>query len=115
MAAKRSRKRVSKTREHELSAAAKQVDRDERRAIVDQAKAAKRHHDRLRDLFAELQAERQRQGLSLSALAEASGMDKARLSRLENAKYPNVTMETIERYAQALGKDLRIELVDRAA
>lgn len=34
--------------------------------------------------------------------------------RLENADRPNVTMETIERYATALGKDVVIKLVDDA-
>jgi len=115
MVQRKSNKSVSKEKQRELSAAAERIDREERNAIVDQAKTIKRHHDRLRIIFAELQAERQRQGLSLTDLAEATGMDKARLSRLENAKYPNVTIETIERYAEALGKAIRIEIVDEAA
>jgi DNA-binding Xre family transcriptional regulator len=107
--------RVSDARQRALSAAAEAIDRDERDAIIAQGRAIKRHHDRLRAVFAQLQTERQRQGLSLAAIAEASGIDKARLSRLENARYPNVTIETLERYAQALGKEIRIELVDPAA
>jgi DNA-binding Xre family transcriptional regulator len=115
MVQRRSNKSVSKEKQRELSAAAEKIDREERDAIVDQAKTIKGHHDRLRVIFAKLQAERERQALSLTDLAAATGIDKARLSRLENAKYPNVTIETIDRYAQALGKAIRIEIVDEAA
>ena len=110
-----SRATVSEAKQHELSAVARQVDQEEKEAILAQGRAIKRHHDRLRAVFTELQAERKRQHMSLAAVAEISGIDKARLSRLENASHPNVTIDTIERYAKALNKEIRIELVDPAA
>lgn len=65
-------------------------------------------------VFRDLQAERQKQGVTLAQLAERSGIDKARLSRLENDPFPNVTIDTLERLAAALGKDLVITLKDAA-
>ena len=53
-----------------------------------------------------LKAERERQGLSLSDVSERSGLDPAAISRLENGKQANPTIDTILRYADALGKEL---------
>jgi transcriptional regulator with XRE-family HTH domain len=49
---------------------------------------------------------------SRADVAQRSGIDKARLSRLENAKFPNVTIDTVERYAEALGKQVVVGLAD---
>jgi transcriptional regulator with XRE-family HTH domain len=49
---------------------------------------------------------RRRSGLSLADLAKRTGIDKAYLSRLENAQQGNTTLETLRRVAQALGKEL---------
>lgn len=106
---------VSDAKRRELNAAADRIDREEKASIIAQGKAIKQRHDRLRAIFAQLKAERQHQALSLADVASASGIDKARLSRLENATYPNVTLDTLERYAAAVGKQIRIELVDPAA
>jgi helix-turn-helix protein len=40
--------------------------------------------------------------LSLDAVAEASGLDKAYLSRLENGKVINPTVDSLFRYASAI-------------
>ena len=40
-------------------------------------------------------AERERQGLSLSAVSERSGIDRATLSKLETGKVPNPTVNTL--------------------
>ncbi len=53
-----------------------------------------------------LKAERERRGLSLSDVSERSGIDPAAISRLENGKQANPTIDTILRYADALGKEL---------
>jgi transcriptional regulator with XRE-family HTH domain len=41
--------------------------------------------------------------LRLGDLAELSGIDKASLSRLENGFYPDPTVNTLARYASAIG------------
>lgn len=51
-----------------------------------------------------LKQERLRAGLSLADVARSSGMDRAALSRLENGLQPNPTLDTLYRYAAALGK-----------
>ncbi len=51
-----------------------------------------------------LKRERQRSGLSISDIAERSGLDRAVISRLENGKQDNPTVATLMRYAAAIGK-----------
>ena len=65
----------------------------------------------LRLATAELRAERERQGLSLSEVAKRAGMDPAVLSRLEN-KGGNPTLETLCKVATALGKEIVCSLRD---
>jgi len=59
-----------------------------------------------------LKQERQRQGLSLADMNARSGIDRSTLSRLENDDDPNVTMNTLMRYAQAVGKTVLVQLED---
>jgi transcriptional regulator with XRE-family HTH domain len=59
-----------------------------------------------------LKAERERLGLSLADVADRSGIERSNLSRLENESESNPTIATLTRYADALGKDLFIGLVD---
>jgi len=47
---------------------------------------------------------RQRSGISVSEVAERSGLDRAVVSRLENGKQDNPTIATLMRYAAAIGK-----------
>jgi len=42
-----------------------------------------------------------------------TGIEKGNLSRLENAPNPNPTIDTLIRYADAVGKELVIELIDK--
>ena len=58
----------------------------------------------------QLQALREEQEVSLSVLEERTGMSRGNLSRLLNNSRPNVTVETLERIASALGAKLRVEL-----
>jgi ribosome-binding protein aMBF1 (putative translation factor) len=57
-----------------------------------------------------LRRERERQGLSLSDIAERADIDKAALSRLENGQQLNPTVNTLARYANALGSTLKLAL-----
>ena len=62
----------------------------------------------------ELKKNREASGLSLADVAERSGIDKAALSRLENGVHDNPTVETLMRYATAIGKRLTWKLEDLA-
>ena len=70
-------------------------------------------HARLREAVATLKATRVSMGLSLREIGDRTGIGKANLSRLENAPNPNPTIETLSRYAEALGKDIDIVVKDR--
>lgn len=63
----------------------------------------------------ELKKSREAAGLSLADVAERTGIDKAALSRLETGGNSNPTIETLSRYAAAIGKRLRWTVVDAAA
>jgi DNA-binding XRE family transcriptional regulator len=66
----------------------------------------------LRLLVSKLRQLREEAQLSLSDVAERSGMDKAMLSRLETGHVPNPGIETIARYLDALGKELEWRVAD---
>jgi DNA-binding XRE family transcriptional regulator len=63
----------------------------------------------LRPFLAELKQTREQQGLSLADVARRCGVDKAALSRLENGHNPNPTLDTLWRYAAALGRRLLLD------
>ena len=69
----------------------------------------------LRLALAELKRTREAAGLSLADVAERSGIDKSALSRLENGIHDNPTIETLMRYAAAVGKKLSWTLQDLPA
>ena len=69
--------------------------------------------DELDALVKELKAAREQQGLSLADLTERTGMDRSALSKLETGQRPNPTIETLARYAEAVGKRLVVSLADR--
>jgi DNA-binding Xre family transcriptional regulator len=68
--------------------------------------------DRLHELLAQLKAAREAKGLSLSDLTELTGMDRSALSKLETGQRANPTVETLLRYAEAVGKRLVVSLAD---
>ncbi len=77
-----------------------------------------RHRDRmeireqLRALFSRLKSERELKGLSLADLTELTGMDRSALSKLETGQRFNPTIDTLARYAEAVGKHLVVTLND---
>jgi len=77
-----------------------------------------RHHERmaaldqLDELLRQLKAAREAKGLSLSDLTELTGMDASALSKLETGQRANPTVETLVRYAEAVGKRLVVSLVE---
>ena len=78
-----------------------------------------RHHERLSafdqlgELLKQLKVAREERGLSLSDLTDLTGMDRSAISKLETGQRPNPTVETLVRYAEAVGKHLVVSLIDR--
>jgi DNA-binding XRE family transcriptional regulator len=58
------------------------------------------------EALAGLRRERERQGLSLTDMAERTGIDRATISKLETGKIGNPTIGTLRTYAKALGRRL---------
>lgn len=77
-----------------------------------------RHHERaaaldqLKELLAQLKAAREAKGMSLADITELTGMDRSALSKLETGQRSNPTVETLVRYAEAVGKRLVVSLAD---
>jgi DNA-binding XRE family transcriptional regulator len=68
--------------------------------------------DQFRPLFQQLKDAREAKGLSLSELTDLTGMDRSALSKLETGQRANPTVETLVRYAEAVGKKVVVSLVD---
>ncbi len=68
--------------------------------------------DQWQGLLAQLKAVREAKGLSLADLTRLTGMDRSALSKLETGQRPNPTLETLVRYAEAVGKRLVVSLTD---
>ena len=77
-----------------------------------------RHHQRtadleqLAELAKQLKAAREERGLSLADMTELTGMDRSALSKLETGQRANPTVDTLVRYAHAVGKRLVVSLAD---
>jgi DNA-binding Xre family transcriptional regulator len=69
----------------------------------------------LMQAFAELRKVRESKSLSLTEIAERSGIDKAALSRLETGRNVNPTLRTLESIARAIGVRLRLKVEDLGA
>lgn len=68
--------------------------------------------DQLQTLLAELKEAREAKGLSLADVTELTGMDRSALSKLETGQRPNPTIDTLTRYAEAVGKQLIVTLAE---
>jgi len=66
----------------------------------------------LRQTMLRLKALRESAGLSLAEMSTRTGVNRGALSRLENGVYPNPTINTLARYAAALGKRIVVTVVD---
>lgn len=60
------------------------------------------------DAMRELREARKAAGLSLADVSEKCGMDVPALSRLESGRHSNPTIETLSRYAKAIGREFRM-------
>ena len=77
-------------------------------------KKVKIRHDTLRQAVAALKAAREALGLTLTDIKARTGIEKSNLSRLENDPNPNPTIDTLCRYADAVGKEIAITLVEKS-
>jgi DNA-binding XRE family transcriptional regulator len=68
--------------------------------------------DQLHALLLQLKAAREAKGLSLADLTTLTGMDRSALSKLESGQRANPTVETLVRYAEAVGKRVVVSLTD---
>ena len=66
------------------------------------------------ELLRDLKASRESAGLTLADVSARCGIDQPALSRLENGRTPNPTLDTLWRYAAALGKRLVLSAQDLA-
>ncbi|MGL4550946.1 MAG: helix-turn-helix domain-containing protein [Gemmataceae bacterium] len=68
--------------------------------------------EQFKELLSLLKAAREAKGLSLSDVTDRTGMDASALSKLETGQRPNPTVDTLVRYAEAVGKRLVVTLTD---
>jgi DNA-binding Xre family transcriptional regulator len=87
----------------------------EKAELMARGRRAKARHAMLREAVAALKTAREALGLSLADIKAATGIEKSNLSRLENDPHPNPTLDTLCRYADAVGKDIVIALVDKSS
>ena len=86
----------------------------EKAALIARGRRAKARHIMLKEAIAALKTTREALGLSLADLKASTGIEKSNLSRLENDPGANPTIDTLCRYAEAVGKEMVITLVDIA-
>jgi len=63
-------------------------------------------------ILSELKRIREKKGLSLADVAERSGIDRGAISRLENGHNANPTIDTLGRYAAAVGAQVDFTVVN---
>jgi ribosome-binding protein aMBF1 (putative translation factor) len=66
----------------------------------------------LRALIGELRKAREAQGLSLADIQQATGIDRSALCRIESGENGNPTVNTLIRYARALGRQINVALLE---
>jgi len=76
---------------------------------------AMQHGIAIQHAMSVLKAERVKKGLSLSAMKERTGIERSTLSRLENNEVANPTIDTLTRYADAVGKKVFVVFADADA
>ena len=60
-----------------------------------------------------LKAEREMRGLSLGDIGERTGLSKSAISKLENNDNANPTVNTLAKYADALGMTIGVVLTEK--
>lgn len=86
----------------------------EKAELMARGQRAKARHIMLKEAVAALKMARESLGLSLADMKTSTGIEKSNLSRLENDPHPNPTIDTLCRYADAVGKEIVITLIDKS-
>jgi len=111
--AKRNVKQVSRGRRLTKREAARY---DRIRAQVDEElpriKSRIRCRIAIQEAFTELKRLRIAQGKSLADMNRLTGMDRSAISKLETGRRENPSIDTLVRYANALGKRILVDIVD---
>ena len=87
----------------------------EKAELMARGRRAKARRIMLREAVAALKTTREALGLSLADIKASTGIEKSNLSRLENDPLANPTIDTLCRYAEAVGKEIVITLVDASS
>ncbi|HVT90222.1 MAG TPA: helix-turn-helix transcriptional regulator [Tepidisphaeraceae bacterium] len=107
----RTRKQLSPRKVKVLHELARRIDTKESNRIRAQGRTLFKRHASLRTIVGALKQQRLHLGLSLSDIARRTGIAKPNLSRLENSEHAAPTLDTLERYARAVGMTVKTELV----
>ena len=82
--------------------------------IKEEARAIRQgRHAKIGGAIRLLKAERELRGLSLADIGERTGLSKSAISKLENNKDANPTVNTLTKYADAMGMTLGIVLTEK--
>lgn len=65
----------------------------------------------VKDIVTQLVEERQRLGITQQEIADTTGMKAPNVTRIESCRY-TPTLSILMRYAEAVGKELKFNLVD---
>jgi len=112
---RRSTKRLSAHKIKDLKRLARTIDSEDLATIRARGQAEFTRHERLRSIVQALRARRLSQGLSLAVVARKSGIAKPNLSRLENNTRAVPTLDTLDRYARAVGMSIEVALMSADA
>lgn len=107
----RSHPKLTSARIKALKAMARKIDSTEADEIKAHGRQAFTAHERLVGIVDELRRERKRKQMSLSRVSLLTGIAKPNLSRLERNAGITPTLDTLSRYAHALGKVIDIRLL----
>jgi hypothetical protein len=94
----------------ELSELARKIDVEEADEIKSEGRAMLLRHETVKKLIRAVKQARLAKGLTLGEVGEQSSIGKANLCRLENDLDPNPTLDTLLRYAGAVGVDIRVSV-----
>jgi DNA-binding Xre family transcriptional regulator len=89
---------------------ARRIDAEEGEEIRAMGREIFKRHGIAREMVKRLKTKRLENAMSLTELSLRTGIAKSNLSRLENNERVSPTLETLHRYAQALGLEMRVEL-----
>jgi len=93
--------------------ASRPIPDEEQQALNDAADEAYELARTVEDFLLHLRNARLQQGLTQAQIDERTGIGRANLSRLENLHLDNPTLDTVLRYAQAVGLKVTLQPLDQ--